>query len=109
MEYLQHLEAQRRQNPQAALLLIQEYENILAQWPPDPYSEEDASIQANLGRIYFELPVGDPKVTLARAINCYQEAFQTCNASGKRRLPLITTLVPSTIWGWPIFISNPVM
>ena len=79
-EYLQQLEAQRKQNPQAALLLIQEYENILAQWPPDQYSDEYASIQANLGRSYFELSVGDPNVALARAIICSQEASRVWKA-----------------------------
>ena len=75
-QYLQHLEAQRRQNPHAALLLIQGYESTLAQWPLDQYSEEYASIQANLGRNYFELPVGDPKMTLARVINCYSRGVR---------------------------------
>src|SRR5262249_28672658 len=72
----QQLEAQRRQDPQAAVTLITLYEGLIQQFQPDEDPILYAYIQVNLGNAYSELPSGDRATRLEKAIACYKEALR---------------------------------
>jgi CHAT domain-containing protein len=72
---IEDLKAQRTQNPQAAMKLIDLYEKILEIAKPDNPMEY-VDIQEDLGITYIELTVGDRTANLVRAITCFQEALR---------------------------------
>lgn len=70
------LEMQRQRDSRANIPLINVYKQIVESLRPDDDPHFYASIQANLGRAYRELSVGDREDNLERAIECYLEALR---------------------------------
>jgi len=73
---VKRLESEKRRDPQAAIRLLQAYEQILAQLVTDSNWNFYASLQMNLGLAYDALPQGDRADNLKRAIACYRQALQ---------------------------------
>jgi CHAT domain-containing protein len=76
----QQLEAHRSQNPETIAALISLYEGLLQQLQPDEDPILYASIQANLGNAYSELPAENRARRLQMAIACYQQALRFLTA-----------------------------
>src|SRR2546421_4254678 len=72
----QRLEARKQRDPRAIVPLIELYEQMARRLQPGEYPLLYARIQASLGDAYNELPTGDPRVNLERAIACYREALR---------------------------------
>ena len=75
-QLVQQLEAQRQQDPDATIALIQAYEQIVRQLQPNENPSLYASTQNNLGLAYSDLPIGDRASNLTQAIVCFQEALR---------------------------------
>ena len=75
-EMAQQLEKQKQRDPQAAVLLIYIYEQILDLLEFNEEARIYASIQSKLGKTYLQLPIDNRAGNLTRAIACFQETLR---------------------------------
>lgn len=70
---IEQLEAAARPDPQALLVLVDIYEQLLK---GDLDTRRQAAIQKRLGTIFMDVPTGDRTANRQRAIVCFHEALR---------------------------------